>query len=124
MLKQEGIMAKLANATHITVVAAMSFYYQWLIHPDSRWAFTVVTHDSQYTFHAPILGYKGFNSYVQRRMDSTLRGSIADAYCDDIVIASSSFQLHILDLVDLSTRLIDPPTRPIDLLRAVLAKIT
>lgn len=93
--KQEDIITKLANATYITIVDAMSFYYQWLIHPDLRWAFTVVTHDGQHTFYVPILGYKGSNAYVQRRMDNILRGSNADAYCDDIVIASSFTRLPV-----------------------------
>lgn len=70
-------MAKIANATHITVVDAMSFYYQWHLHPDSRWAFTIATHNGQYTFDVPIIGYKGLNAYVQRRMGNILRGAAA-----------------------------------------------
>ncbi|GAO15394.1 hypothetical protein UVI_02010570 [Ustilaginoidea virens] len=64
-------------------------------HMALEWAFTVVTHDGQHTFYVPILGYKGSNAYVQRRMDNILRGSNADAYCDDIVIASSFTRLPV-----------------------------
>lgn len=43
MRRQDEVIARIANATHITVMDAMSFYYQWLVHPDSRWALSVIS---------------------------------------------------------------------------------
>lgn len=36
VMLQEDIIAIIANATHITVIDAMSFYYQWRSHSDSK----------------------------------------------------------------------------------------
>ncbi|KAI3540896.1 hypothetical protein CABS03_02268 [Colletotrichum abscissum] len=107
MKTMDYIMSKAANATHITTFDAMAFYYQWRLHPDSQWAFTVVTTDGQYTFKCPIMGYKNCNAYVQRQMDNLLRGTAADSYCDDIVVASIGLDRHLADLDEVLTRLQD-----------------
>lgn len=107
MKRQEDITAKIANASHITIMNAMSFYYQWQVHPSSQWAFTIVTHRGQYTFTVPIMGYKGSGAYVQRRMDNMLRHTASDAYCDDIMTASTTFQRHWDDLRHLFMVLLD-----------------
>ncbi|KAF7561559.1 hypothetical protein G7046_g2573 [Stylonectria norvegica] len=104
--RQEDITAKIANATHVTTMDAMSFYYQWLLHLESQWAFTIVTTDGQYSFKVPIMGYKGSNAYVQRQIDNILHGTNADAYCDDIVIASVGIDQHLRDLEEVFQRLL------------------
>ncbi|EFQ27453.1 hypothetical protein CGRA01v4_04542 [Colletotrichum graminicola] len=81
MKTMDNIIAKAADATHISTFDAMAFFYQWKVHP-SQWAFTVTT-EGQYTFRVPIMGYKNSIPYVQRQMDSTLRGTAADGYCHD-----------------------------------------
>ncbi|KAM0740599.1 hypothetical protein ACQRIT_005783 [Beauveria bassiana] len=98
MRRQDDIMADLAHAERITVIDAMSFYYQWLLHQDSTWAFTIVTHAGQFTFRVPIIGYKNYNAYVQRRMDNMLLGTRGLAYCDDVFIASMLTRDHVADL--------------------------
>ncbi|KAG5990534.1 hypothetical protein E4U52_004503 [Claviceps spartinae] len=57
MSRLEEVIGKMANASHITVIDAMPFYYQWLVHSDSRWALSVITHDGQYGFNVLIMGY-------------------------------------------------------------------
>lgn len=49
-----------------------------------------LNYDDGRTIHINVLimGYKGLNTYVQRRIDNILRGTNADAYSDDIVVAS------------------------------------
>lgn len=44
------------------------------------------------------MGYKGSNAYVQRRIDYILRYTQAKAYCDDIVIVSTTFDEHVEQL--------------------------
>lgn len=65
------------------------------MHPEHRWAFTIVTPDGQYTFNCAIMGFKNSNAYVQRQMDNLLEGTGADSYCDDIVASSQTFEEHI-----------------------------
>lgn len=98
MKTQDYIIAKCADATHISTFDAMAFYYQWRVHPSSQWAFTITTHKGQFTFRCPVMGYKNCNAYVQRQMDFILKDTNSDSYCDDIVVASIGLDEHIRDL--------------------------
>lgn len=101
MKSQEDMLAKLADKQFITVCDALTFYHQWRIHPNSTWAFTVTTHEGQYTFNCLVMGYKNSNAYVQRQMDHILQPyPNADSYCDDIIAGSRTLDEHIQDLYD------------------------
>ena len=47
---QSEIIANVQGCTNLAVLDAASFFYQWLLHPDHRFMFTVVTHRGQETF--------------------------------------------------------------------------
>lgn len=78
MQSQDDIFRQCDGAKFIFVLDAMEFYWQWRVHPDSRWTLTLTTHISQYiqyTSNVAVLGYEGSNAYVQRQMDTLLRST-------------------------------------------------
>lgn len=90
---QSEIIANVQGCTNLAVLAAASFFYQWLLHPDYRFMFTVVTHCGQKTFQVPIMGYINSVAYVQREIDNILREvcAWARAYVDDIICGARFF---------------------------------
>lgn len=46
---QSEVIARLLGCTHIAVMDAMSFFYQWRAHPNSRRMLTVISHRGQET---------------------------------------------------------------------------
>lgn len=44
---QSEIIANIQRCTNLAVLDAASFFYQWRLHPDHRFMFTVVTHCGQ-----------------------------------------------------------------------------
>lgn len=97
---QSDIIASVQGCPNLAVLDATSFFYQWLLHPDHQYMFTVVTHQGQETFQVPIMGYINSVAYVQREIDNILREvrEWARAYVDDIVCGGKS-------LPDLLTKL-------------------
>lgn len=69
---QSEIIANVQGCTNLAVLDAVSFFYQWLFHPDYRFMFTVVTHCDQKTFQVPIMGYINSVAYVQQEIDNIL----------------------------------------------------
>lgn len=69
---QSNIIASVQECTHLAVLDAASFIYQWLLHSDHRYMFIVVTHQGQETFQVPIMGYINLVAYVQRKIDNIL----------------------------------------------------
>ncbi|KAI0853666.1 hypothetical protein F5Y00DRAFT_269093 [Daldinia vernicosa] len=68
----------------MTVMDALTFYYQWRTHPSTRWALTITTAKGQYTFHCLVMGYKNSNAYVQRQMDILFEDvDSVDCYLDN-----------------------------------------
>lgn len=47
---QSEIIANVQGCTNLAVLDVASFFYQWLLHPDHQFMFTVVTHCGQETF--------------------------------------------------------------------------
>ncbi len=47
---QSEIIANVQGCTNLAVLDVASFFYQWRLHPDHRFMFTVVTHRGQETF--------------------------------------------------------------------------
>ena len=89
---QSEIIANVQACTNLAVLDAASFFYQWLLHPDHRFMFTVVIHRGQETFQVPIMGYINSVAYVQREIDNILREvrAWARAYVDDIICGARS----------------------------------
>lgn len=67
---QSEIIANIQGCTNLAVLNAASFFYQWRLHPDHRFMFTVITHRRQETFQVPIMGYINSVAYVQREIDN------------------------------------------------------
>lgn len=53
---QADIIANVQECTHLAILDAASFIYQWRLHSDFCYLFTVVTHRDQETFQVPIMG--------------------------------------------------------------------
>lgn len=89
---QSEIIANVQGCTNLAMLDAASFFYQWLLHPNHRYMFTVVAHRGQETFQVPIMGYINSVAYVQREIDNILRAVCewAWAYVDDIICGAKS----------------------------------
>ena len=100
---QSEIIANVQGYTNLAVLNTVSFFYQWLLHPDHRYMFTVVTHRGQKTFQVSNMGYINSVAYVQREIDNILRDirNWAKAYIDDIICGGSSLDdlLHKLRIL-------------------------
>ena len=94
---QGDVIARLLGCTHIAVMDAMSFFYQWRTHPSCRYMLTIVTHRGQESFNVPVMGCMNSIAYVQREIDTILRPvkDFASAYVDDIVTGAKSLQQHL-----------------------------
>lgn len=105
---QSDVIARLRGCSHISVLDASSFFYQWRVHPEYRHLQTVVSHRGQETFLVPIMGNMNSISYVQRQIDRILREirDFAQAYVDDIVCGSTSLAEHLSHLRQLFTLLV------------------
>lgn len=100
---QSEIIANVQGCTHLAVLDAASFFYQWLLHPDYRYMFIVVTHRGQQTFQVPIMSYINSVAYVQREIDNILQ-SVRDwarAYVDDIICGAKSLMNLLVKLCTL-----------------------
>ena len=100
VLSQSEILIEFRNATHISIVDAINFFYQWWIQRYYRYRFTVASHRGQKSFRVPIIDFRNFSVYVQRIIDRILRlyREFCRAYVDDIVIFSTSLNKHIKHL--------------------------
>ena len=103
---QSDIIRNLIGCKRISLLDAMSFFYQWRVHPDDRHMLTIVSHRGQETFNVPVMGCMNSIAYVQRKIDMILRGINAQAYIDDIVSGAQSFDEYIRDLRRLFTILV------------------
>ena len=105
---QAEIIGSLVGCSHISVLDASSFFYQWRVHPKDRHMLTVVTHRGQETFNVPVMGCMNSIAYVQRQIDKILRPvKHARAYIDDVVTGATSFQQHLKDLRELFQLFVD-----------------
>ncbi len=67
---QSEIIANIQGCTNLAVFDAASFFYQWHLHPNHCFIFTVITHRDQKTFQVPIIGYINSVAYVQYKIDN------------------------------------------------------
>ena len=63
---QGEIISSLIGCSHISVLDASSFFYQWRVYPDFQHMLTVVSYRGQETFKVPIMGYMNSIAYIQR----------------------------------------------------------
>ena len=89
---QSEIIANVQRCNNLAIFDAASFFYQWRLHPDYCFMFTVVTHRTQKTFQVLIMGYINSIAYIQREVDSILHAerAWANAYMDNLVCKATS----------------------------------
>lgn len=92
LLLQSDIITTVQRCTQLAVLDTAFFFYQWKLHPDFCYIFTVVTHRGQKTFQVPIMGYINFVAYVQREIDNISRNVCdwARTYVDNIICGATS----------------------------------
>ena len=106
---QTDIIARLLGCLYISVLDAVSFFYQWRVHIMSRYLLTVGSHRGQETFNVPVMGCMNSIAYVQRQIDKILRQlsrPYAHAYIDDIVTGAKVFRQHLQELRELFSLLV------------------
>lgn len=69
---QEETINDLHGCTHLSILDAMSFFYQWRVHSEDTFKLTIVTHRGQETSLVSVMGCRNLIAYVQRRMDRFL----------------------------------------------------
>ena len=89
---QSETIANVQGCTNLAVLNAASFFYQWRLHPNHRFMFSVISDRGQETFQVPIMGYINSVAYVQREIDNILRSVRfwAWAYIDNIICKARS----------------------------------
>ena len=65
----------------------------------------MTTHIGQYTSYVAVIGYKATNAYVQRQMDTLLRGIVTRSYVDDLVGGRKDFSAFSRTLREVLDRL-------------------
>lgn len=100
---QSEIITSIQGCPHLAILDAASFFYQWLLHPDYRYMFTIITHRGQETFQVPIIGYINSVPNVQCQIDNILH-PICDwtrPYVDDIICGARSMEELVARLCEL-----------------------
>lgn len=69
---QSDIIASVQECTILAVLDAALFFYQWLLHSDHLYMFTIVTHCGQKIFQILIIGYINLVAYIQRKINNIL----------------------------------------------------
>lgn len=89
---QSKIITSVLGCTNLAFLDTLSLFYQWLLHSDHRFMFTVVTHRGQEIFQVRIMGYISSMAYIQREIDNILGDvyALACAYMDDIIYGAES----------------------------------
>ena len=85
-----------AGCSFITVVDAVSFFYQWWVRADHQQRVAVLSHRGQEVIKVAMMGYCNSVPYVQRLIDHILRDfrDFCRVYVDDILIASKDATAH------------------------------
>ena len=97
---QGEIIAFMRGKVIITVIDAVSFFYQFGVWRRHRDRFTLITHRGLEQPTVAQMGFKNTPAYVQRFMDMLLEEhkEYCRVYIDDIVIASNSIDEHLQHL--------------------------
>ena len=95
---QSDIIANIQECTHISILDAVFFFYQWKTHSNDAYKQTIVTFRDQEIFLVSIMSNRNSVLYVQRQMNQILRHvrHFAKTFINDIVIKSRSFSDHII----------------------------
>lgn len=61
---QLNIIANVQRCINLAILDVALFFYQWLLHLDHQYMFTIITHQEQKIFQVPIMGYINLVVYV------------------------------------------------------------
>ena len=94
---QSDILAAIHGSKFISTIDCSSFFHQWRVNPRHRHRLTVSSHRGQEVFNVAVMGYRNSPAYVQRMINSILRGQhkFARAYVDDIIVFSATLEEHL-----------------------------
>ena len=100
MSTQTEIIVAMTECSHISIMNAQGYFYQWTVKEEDRYKQTIIIHRGQEEFSVTIMKFKNSSTYVQKQTDLMLkdfRGFIR-IYIDDIVIFFTSFEDHVKHL--------------------------
>ena len=105
MSSQSEIIRDLLECTHLAVLDANFFFYQWRVHSDDTYMLIAVISRDQKTFLVSIMRCRNSIAYVQRQMNIILRKfrDFVRTYIDDVIIKSRSFKDHLNHLRSIFT---------------------
>ena len=94
---QADIIAAVAGCNYITVIDALSFFYQFPVAKEDRHKFTVVSHRGMERFRVAVMGFKNTPPYAQRIIENITRRyrHFIRIYIDDMIIFSKTFTEHL-----------------------------
>ncbi len=117
-LFQSKIIANMQGCTSLAVFDTGSFFYQWLLNPDHRFIFTVVTDRGQKTFQVLIMGYINSIAHFQlwidkflRAVDTLARDYIHDIVCRVTLVADLFKKFHVLFEIFVAHNISIKPTK-------------
>lgn len=61
---QSEIIVNVQDCINLAILDTASFFYQWCLHLDHRFMFTVIIDRGQETFQVPIMGYINLMVYI------------------------------------------------------------
>ena len=84
---QFDIIAIMIEYSHISIVNAQDYFYQWIIQKKNRHKQIVIIHQSQKQFNVIVIKFKNSSVYVQKQIDFMLKDfrEFAKIYINDIV---------------------------------------
>lgn len=93
---QSDLIEVLCGKGYISVIDASTFFYQFLVHPDYRDRFTIISHRGLERYKVAPMGYRNSPAHAQRFMDRLLElhRSYCRAFIDDMIIYSDTFEEH------------------------------
>ena len=93
---QCDIISSVRGCRYISVVDAVSFFFQWPVKEEDREKFTVNSHRGQEQFQVALMGFCNSVQHVQRELEHLLQDlTFVKAYIDDMVLGSQTFEEHL-----------------------------
>ncbi len=99
--RMDTLLNRLGEATYITKLDLRKGYWQIKMHPDSIKYTAFICHEGKYQFKRLPFGLKTAPSIFQRFINRVLgsaRGRYAEAYLDDLLIFSNTWEDHMKHL--------------------------
>ena len=103
----DDVLDALGGAMYFSTLDLASGYFQIPMDPNSKDKTAFITYDGQYEYNYMSFGLVNAPSTFQRCMDTVLAGlkwSCVQIYLDDAIIASPTFEQHLIDITAVLTR--------------------